>query len=134
MLERLTDGFQSALRNLSGQGSISEKNVREAMAEVRESLLEADVALEVVEQFCDEVVQDALGQKVTESVKPGEEMIKIVHDRLVVLLGGEPGKTSDPGIHPVSPGPTVIMMCGLQGSGKTTTCGKIAAWLRKKEP
>ena len=89
MLERLTEGFQSALRNLSGQGAISEKNVRDAMAEVRESLLEADVALEVVEQFCDEVVQDALGQKVTESVKPGEEMIKIVHDELVRLLGGD---------------------------------------------
>lgn len=133
MLERLTEGFQSALRNLSGQGAISEKNVREAMAQVRESLLEADVALEVVEKFTSQVVQEALGKKVTESVKPGEEMIKIVHDRLVVLLGGEPGKASDPGIHMVSPGPTVIMMCGLQGSGKTTTCGKIAAWLRKKD-
>jgi signal recognition particle subunit SRP54 len=133
MLERLTEGFQSALRNLSGQGAISEKNVRDAMAQVRESLLEADVALEVVEKFCDQVVQEALGTKVTEAVKPGEEMIKIVHDRLVVLLGGEPGKASDPGIHTVSPGPTVIMMCGLQGSGKTTTCGKIAAWLRKKD-
>jgi signal recognition particle subunit SRP54 len=133
MLERLTEGFQSALRNLSGQGAISEKNVRDAMAKVRESLLEADVALEVVEKFCDQVVQEALGTKVTEAVKPGEEMIKIVHDRLVVLLGGEPGKASDPGIHMVSPGPTVIMMCGLQGSGKTTTCGKIAAWLRKKD-
>ncbi len=133
MLERLTEGFQSALRNLSGQGAISEKNVRDAMAQVRESLLEADVALEVVEKFCEDVVREALGTKVTESVKPGEEMIKIVHDRLVVLLGGEPGKASDPGIHTVSPGPTVIMMCGLQGSGKTTTCGKIAAWLRKKD-
>lgn len=138
MLERLTEGFQSALRNLSGQGAISEKNVRDAMAQVRESLLEADVALEVVEKFTSEVVQEALGKKVTEAVKPGEEMIKIVHDRLVVLLGGTPGKASDPGIHMLgaggtSPGPTVIMMCGLQGSGKTTTCGKIAAWLRKKD-
>ncbi|MFI4917435.1 MAG: signal recognition particle protein [Phycisphaerales bacterium JB060] len=133
MLERLTEGFQSALRNLSGQGSISEKNVRDAMAQVRESLLVADVALEVVEKFCDQVVQEAIGKKVTEAVKPGEEMIKIVHDRLVVLLGGEPGKASDPGVHMFSPGPTVIMMCGLQGSGKTTTCGKIAAWLRKKD-
>lgn len=133
MLERLTEGFHNALRNLSGQGAISEKNVRDAMAQVRESLLEADVALEVVEQFTDEVVQDAIGKRVTESVKPGEEMIKIVHDRLIVLLGGTPGQASDPGIHAVSPGPTVIMMCGLQGSGKTTTCGKIAAWLRKKD-
>ncbi len=133
MLERLTEGFQSALRNLSGQGAISEKNVRDAMAQVRESLLEADVALEVVDKLVASVVQDAIGQKVTESVKPGEEMIKIVHDRLVDLLGGTPGKVSDPGIHMVSPGPTVIMMCGLQGSGKTTTCGKIAAWLRKKD-
>ena len=133
MLERLTEGFQNALRNLSGQGAISEKNVRDAMAQVRESLLEADVALEVVERFTDEVVQDAIGRKVTESVKPGQEMIKIVHDRLVELLGGTPGQASDPGIHPVGPGPTVIMMCGLQGSGKTTTCGKIAAWLRKRD-
>ncbi|MEO1009490.1 MAG: signal recognition particle protein [Planctomycetota bacterium] len=133
MLERLSEGFQNALRSLSGKGEISEKNVREAMADVRESLLEADVALEVVENFCAEVIEEAKGTRVTQSVKPGEEMIKIVHDRLVEVLGGTPGEASDPGVQAYGPGPTVIMMCGLQGSGKTTTCGKLAAWLKKKD-
>jgi len=129
MLERLSEGFQKALRRVSGSGQITEANVREAMADVRDSLLEADVALEVVDAFCEEALSDALGRRVTESVKPGEEMIKVVHDRLVEVLGGTPGMESDPAIATAPGRPTVVMLCGLQGSGKTTTCGKLALHL-----
>ncbi|MEX0886229.1 MAG: signal recognition particle protein [Phycisphaeraceae bacterium] len=136
MFSSLSDKFEGALRKLSGQGRISEANVRDALDEVRTALLEADVHYEVVEQFCDAVLDQALGQEVLEAVKPGQQMIKIVHDELVRLLGGEPdaayGGDEQPPIMYVQPGPTVIMMAGLQGSGKTTTCGKLAAYLKKK--
>ena len=122
MFEGLSRKLHDTLRNLSGRGRISESNIREAMAEVRTALLEADVHHEVVDRFCDEVVEDALGAEVTRSLKPGEEMIGIVHRRLVAVMGEAP-----PPIAFVEPGPTVFLMCGLQGSGKTTTCGKLAA-------
>jgi signal recognition particle subunit SRP54 len=127
MFARLTDSLGNALRNLSGRGRISESNVREAMAEVRTALLEADVNLEVVDRFCEECVQDALGKEVTRSLEPGQEMVGIVHRRLVGLMG-----PVDSHVTLVEPGPTVVMMCGLQGSGKTTTCGKLAAWFKKR--
>jgi signal recognition particle subunit SRP54 len=135
MFDRISDSFSGALRKLSGSGTISESNVREAMDEVRNALLEADVQYEVAQGFCAKVLQDALGQQVTKSVKPGQEMIAIVHRRLVELFGGDPdaeSKHPPPGIMKMSPGPTVIMMCGLQGSGKTTTCGKLAGMLKKQ--
>lgn len=130
MFDRLSDGFSGVLRRLSGQGRISESNVREAMDEVRTALLEADVHHGVVDEFCAGVLADAAGAQVTKSLKPGQEMIGIVHDRLVELLGG--ADDAGPDIMRVSPGPTVVMMCGLQGSGKTTTCGKLAAYLKKR--
>ena len=140
MFGNLSDRFESALKKVSGQGKISESNVREAMDDVRTALLEADVHYEVVEDFCDKVQRQALGEAVLGSVKPGQQMIKIVHDELVRLLGGDeavddeqaemPGQV-DP-IMSVKPGPTVVMMSGLQGSGKTTTCGKLAAWLKRR--
>jgi len=155
MFERLSDGFSSVFRKLSGKGEISESNVREAMEEVRTSLLEADVHHQVVDEFCARVMEDALGREVTKSLEPGQEMIGIVHDRLVEFLGGTPRKQEDEGmdslglpaaarlggpghqeiedpIMRVSPGPTIVMMCGLQGSGKTTTCGKLAGFLKKR--
>ncbi|MEM9881702.1 MAG: signal recognition particle protein [Planctomycetota bacterium] len=141
MFDNLSDKFEGALRKLSGRGKISEANVRDAMDQVREALLEADVHYEVAESFCDRVVRQAVGTAVLESVRPGEQMIKIVHDELVALLGDppEPPEEGSP-VAPaaaepvmfVEPGPTVVMMCGLQGSGKTTTCGKLAAYLKKK--
>ncbi|MCC6284744.1 MAG: signal recognition particle protein [Phycisphaerales bacterium] len=131
MFERLSEGFSSVFRKLSGQGKISEANVREAMGEVRSALLEADVNLGVVDRFCARVLEDALGREVTKSVSPGQEMIAIVHAALVDFLGGPAGEGSG-GVMRVSPGPTVVMMCGLQGSGKTTTCGKLAAYLKKR--
>ncbi len=127
MFENLSDRFQSAFRNLSGRGKISESNIRDAMADVRRALLEADVHIDVVKQFCEDVVQDALGRDVTKSLKPGEQMIGVVNERLIDLMG-----PVDPGIMMVDPKPTVVMMCGLQGSGKTTTCGKLAAYLKSR--
>ena len=127
MFESLSGKLTGALRNLSGRGKISEKNVRDSMVDVRKALLDADVHVDVVSQFCEEIVQDALGAKVTTSLKPGEEMIGIVNQRLVDLMG-----PVESGVMLVDPGPTIIMMCGLQGSGKTTTCGKVAAYLKAR--
>lgn len=135
MFDRVSDGFNNVFRKLSGSDAISESNVREAMDEVRTALLEADVHYEVAEEFCKNILSDAVGLQVTKAVKPGQEMISIVHRRLVELFGGDPDAEQQPtpaGIMKLSPGPTVIMMCGLQGSGKTTTCGKLAGMLKKQ--
>ena len=135
MFGNLSDRFENALRKLSGRGRISEANVHEAMQEVRTALLEADVHYEVAESFCQRVLEQAVGQEVLSSLKPAQQMIKIVNDELVALLGGEdqtPDQPDQPPLMYVQPGPTVIMMCGLQGSGKTTTCGKLAAYLKKR--
>jgi signal recognition particle subunit SRP54 len=135
MFHNLSEKFEGALKKLSGQGKISEANVREAMDEVRTALLEADVHYEVVEQFCDAVLEKAVGEEVLSSLKPGQQMIKIVYDELVKLLGGDPEDDEASDAQPImffEPGPTVIMMAGLQGSGKTTTCGKLAGDLKKK--
>ncbi len=127
MFETLTGRFADVFRRLSGRGRISEENIREAMAEVRTALLEADVHQEVAKAFCDRVVTESLGREVTKSLHPGQEIIGIVHAELVKVMG-EPGRP----LMMVEPGPTIVMMCGLQGSGKTTTCGKIAAWLKQQ--
>ena len=127
MLDALSDRLNSAFRSLSGRGRISESNVRDAMRDVRTALLEADVHYDVVKTFCDEVVEDALGEQVLQSLKPGQQMIEIVHRRLIELMG-----PVDTHLMLVEPGPTVVMLCGLQGSGKTTTCGKLAAMLKRR--
>ena len=120
MFEALTEKFSGVFRQMSGRGRISEDNIRQAMAEVRTALLEADVNYQVVKTFCDDVVKKAHGEEVIKSLHPGQVMIKIVHDELVELMG-----PVDPKIYYVSPGPTIIMMAGLQGAGKTTFCGKL---------
>jgi signal recognition particle subunit SRP54 len=125
MFDALTNKFNGVVRKLSGRGRISEANVREAMREVRQALLEADVNFEVARNFCDHVTTKAIGQEVLQSLKPGQVMVKVVHDELVELMG-----PVDNEIYFVSPGPTVIMMAGLQGAGKTTTCGKLAKYLQ----
>src|SRR3954464_9774707 len=127
MFDALTDKFNDIFRSLSGRGKISEENIREAMREVRTALLEADVNFKVVNDFTDHVINKALGEEVIRSLQPGEVMVKIVYDELVNLMG-----PVDTNIYFVQPGPTVIMMCGLQGSGKTTTCGKLAMYLKAK--
>lgn len=127
MFDALTEKFNEAFRQLAGKGRISEENVREAMRTVRTALLEADVNLNVVNTFVSDVTQKAIGQEVIKSLQPAQVMVKVVHDELVNLLG-----PVDTQIYTVTPGPTVIMMCGLQGSGKTTTCGKLAMFLKAK--
>ncbi|MGA2501103.1 MAG: signal recognition particle protein [Tepidisphaeraceae bacterium] len=124
MFDALTEKFGSVLRSLSGRGRITEENVRDSMHEVRTALLEADVSFKVVKEFSDKVVEKAMGLEVIKSLKPGDLMIKIVYEELVNLMG-----PVDTNLYLVSPGPTIIMMCGLQGSGKTTTCGKLAKYL-----
>jgi signal recognition particle subunit SRP54 len=127
MFEALTNKFNDVFRSLTGRGKITEENVREAMGEVRQALLEADVNYNVVRDFCEQIVQKAVGQEVLKSLHPGQMMVKIVHDELVALMG-----PVDTRIYFVSPPPTIIMMAGLQGSGKTTTCGKLAKYLLSK--
>ncbi|MBS3734869.1 MAG: signal recognition particle protein [Phycisphaerae bacterium] len=121
MFEALTDKFTDVFRNLSGRGRISEKNVADAMGEVRQALLEADVNYKVARKFCDDVTAKAAGTEVIKSLHPGQLMVKIVQDELTELMG-----PVDSRIYYVSPPPTILMMAGLQGSGKTTTCGKLA--------
>src|SRR5437762_9179251 len=127
MFDALTDKFTTVFRGLSGRGRISEENIREAMREVRTALLEADVNFKVVNDFTEHVIQKAIGTEVIKSLQPDQLMVKIVYDELVNLMG-----PVDSNIYFVQPGPTVIMMCGLQGSGKTTTCGKLAMYLKSK--
>ncbi len=127
MFDALTNKFNSVFRGLSGRGKISEKNVRDSMREVRSALLEADVNYKVVKDFCDIVVEKALGAKVIESLHPGQLMVKIVNDELTNLMGPVDSK-----IYFVSPGPTIVMLAGLQGSGKTTTAAKLARLLKKQ--
>jgi signal recognition particle subunit SRP54 len=124
MLDTLTEKLSGVFRGLSGRGRISEENIREAMKEVRDALIEADVNFGVVREFTERAVQKALGQEVIKTLQPGEAMVRIVYEELVELMG-----PVDTRIYFVQPPPTVIMMCGLQGSGKTTTCGKLAKLL-----
>ena len=124
MFEALTDKFSGVFRKLSGRGRITERNVRDAIGEVRTALLEADVSYQVVRKFCDDVVEKAIGTEVIQSLHPGQVMIKVVHDELVELMG-----PVDTRIYYVSPPPTIMMLAGLQGSGKTTTAGKLAKYV-----
>ncbi len=121
MFESLQERLGSILNGLTGRGALSEADVSAALREVRRALLEADVALEVVRSFTDKVREKAVGAAVVKSIKPGQMVVKIVHDELVEMLGAE-GVAVDLN----APAPVVIMMVGLQGSGKTTTSAKIA--------
>ncbi len=121
MFDALTDKLGDVFHNLRGRGKITEENISEAMRQVRTALLEADVHVEIATEFCKTVQQRAIGEEVLKTLKPDQVIVKIVHDELVNLMG-----PVDPRIPYVSPGPTIILMAGLQGSGKTTTCGKLA--------
>ena len=127
MFESLTEKFNSVFRSLSGRGRITEANISDAMREVRKALLEADVNYNVVKKFCKDVAQAALGAEVIKSLHPGQVMVKIVNDELTKLMG-----PVDTKIYFVSPGPTVIMLAGLQGGGKTTTAAQLAKYLVSK--
>ncbi len=127
MFESLTEKFISVFRSLSGRGRITEANVSDAMHDVRKALLEADVNYNIVKQFCKDVRDAALGAEVIKSLHPGQMMIKIVNDELVKLMG-----PVDTRIYFVSPGPTIILLAGLQGCGKTTTAAKLGKYLVAK--
>jgi signal recognition particle subunit SRP54 len=126
MFESLQEGLRSALKSLRGKGRLTESNMRESLALVEQALLEADVAYSVVKDFMQRVASKALGQNVLESLDPGQQFIGIVHDELIEVMG--PVDFSIP----LRKSPTVLMLCGLQGSGKTTTCGKLARLLKQQ--
>lgn len=128
MLERLTRSFSDVLKRISGNSTISEKNIEEAVESIKMALLEADVNLRVVRRFVNGVAEEARGEAVLRSVKPGEQFVKIVHDRLVALLGDERSELQLKGPDTVS----VLLMLGLQGSGKTTSAAKLALRLKKQ--
>ncbi len=125
MFSQLSDGLEGVFKKLRGQGKISEKNVSDAMREIRMALLEADVDFAVAKKFVSKVKEEALGEKVLKSITPGQQVVKIFQDSLVDLLGGDAAPLDlDP--------PARIVMCGLNGAGKTTTSGKLALRLKKE--
>ncbi len=127
MFETLTEKLNAAFKGLRGQGRLTEKNIKDGLQEIRRALLDADVNYKVVKQFISDVEEAAVGQEVIKSVHPAQQIVKIVHDELIKIMGGAnaPLKISD---RP----PTIVMMVGLQGQGKTTTTGKLALHLKKK--
>jgi signal recognition particle subunit SRP54 len=138
MFDSLTERLGGVLGKLTRRGSLTESDVTAAMREVRVALLEADVALAVVKDFIAKVSEKAVGEKVIKSVTPGQMVVKIVHDELVTMLGGDPNadgfaQFNETGISLAAPAPVPVLMVGLQGSGKTTTAAKIAKRLQDKE-
>jgi len=127
MFDNLTDRLEGVFKTLRGAGKLSEENIKDSMREVRMALLEADVNLQVVKDFVAKVTEKAVGLEVTKKLSPGQQVIKIVHEELVELLGGNTEQIRLDGRQPVT-----IMMAGLQGSGKTTTSGKLAKMLKDK--
>ena len=125
MFENLTDKLQRAFKNLRGQGTLTEENIGEALKEIRIALLEADVNFKVVKELVDHIREKALGQEVMTALSPAEQVVKIVRDELINVLGKDTAKLKF-----ASQPPTVVLMAGLQGSGKTTTSGKLANWLK----
>ena len=127
MFGYLSDKLDGVLKKLKGAGKLTEKNIKDALREVRQALLEADVNYKVARDFVKAVQEKAVGTEVLQSIEPGQLIVKIVHDELVELLGGK----TEP-LVPITKAPTVYMICGLQGSGKTTLCGKIALMTKRK--
>ncbi|REK17192.1 MAG: signal recognition particle protein [Planctomycetota bacterium] len=127
MFESLQEGLSGALKTLRGKGKLSEANMREGLGLVQTALLEADVSYPVVKDFVGKVTEKALGEKVLSSLDPSQQVVGIVHQELVDLMG-----PVDHSLH-LKPSTTVLMLCGLQGSGKTTTCGKLGRLLKERE-
>jgi signal recognition particle subunit SRP54 len=126
MFETLSDKLQRSFKTLRGEGTITDENIAEAMREIRLALIEADVNLSVVETLVDHIRTRSLGSQVTTALSPSEQIVKIVHDELVAILGKDISKFKT-----ASQPPSVVLMAGLQGSGKTTTSAKLAQWLKK---
>src|SRR5512137_868718 len=126
MFDSLSEKLELVFKKLRGQGVMTEDNIKEALREVRLVLLEADVNFKVVKDFVEKVRERAVGSQVLQSLSPGQQVIKIVHDELIAMMGGDEHNSLDLAAKP----PVTIMMVGLQGSGKTTTCGKQARYLK----
>src|ERR1700688_185981 len=126
MFENLSDKLQRSFKTLRGQGTISEENISDALREIRLALLESDVNLAVVTELIERIRTRAMGEKVATALSPSEQIVKIVHDELINVLGRDTAR-----FQKASQPPSVILMAGLQGSGKTTTSGKLAQWLKK---
>lgn len=129
MFDTLSDKLESVFKKLRGQGVMTEENIKDALREVRLALLEADVNFKVVKDFVENIRQKAVGTEVMQSLAPGQQVVRIVHDELVNLMGGDQSNALDLAAKP----PVILMMVGLQGAGKTTTCGKLGNWLRKQK-
>lgn len=127
MFENLSERLQQTIKNLRGQGRLTEENIKDALREVRMALLEADVALAVIREFIDRVRERAIGREVTHSLTPGQIFIKIVNDELIHVMGEANEELALKG-----PPPAIILMAGLQGSGKTTSVAKLARWLKER--
>ena len=125
--EGLAERLQSTIKKITGKGKVTEQDIKVMSREIRLALLEADVNFKVVKDLINRIKERAVGQEVMESLTPGQQVVKIVRDELTELMGGESSK-----IAVADRPPTVIMMVGLQGAGKTTTSGKLANLLRKK--
>ena len=126
--ESLSDKFQGILKKLKGQSRLTEQNMEEMLGEIRVALLEADVNYKVVKEFTSKVKEKAIGQEVFKQLSPSQMIVKIVYDEMVTLLG-----SGDSELNFAKIGPTVIMVCGLQGTGKTTTVAKISRLLKHKQ-
>src|SRR5450756_303470 len=126
MFDSLSNKLQNVFRNLRGLGKISESNVSDSLRDVRLALLDADVNFKVARDFIERIRQKALGQKVIQSIQPGQQIIKLIHDELVGLLGSGNAALE------LSGNPSCLLMVGLHGSGKTTSSGKLARWLHKQ--
>src|SRR3954465_11029021 len=128
MLENLTSRLAKIVKQVRGEARLTEANIQEALREVRIALLEADVALPVVKHFIDSVRAKALGEEVVGSLSPGQALVGVVHRELTSLMG-----EANVGLDLATQPPAVILMAGLQGSGKTTTCGKLALLLKEQK-
>ena len=126
MFESLQEGLGSALKTLRGRGRLTESNMRDGLRLVRQALLEADVSLPAVKDFMSRVTEQATGERVLKSLDPSQQLVGIVHEELIGLMG-----PVDHSLHLKSP-LTILMLCGLQGSGKTTTCGKLGRILKER--
>ncbi|MDD2501897.1 MAG: signal recognition particle protein [Geobacter sp.] len=129
MFDNLSDKLESVFKKLRGQGVMTEDNIKDALREVRLALLEADVNFKVVKDFVENVRLKAVGTEVMQSLAPGQQVVRIVHDELISLMGGDQDNSLDLAAKP----PVVLMLVGLQGAGKTTSCGKLGSWLRKQK-
>ncbi|MGD9128210.1 MAG: signal recognition particle receptor subunit alpha, partial [Planctomycetia bacterium] len=127
MFESLQQGLGSALKSIRGQAKLTESNMRDGLKLVQQALLEADVNYSVVKEFMDRVTEEAIGEKVLRSLKPEEHLVGIVHRELINLMG-----PVDHSLHLKKDDVTVLMLCGLQGSGKTTTCGKLGRMMKSR--